>query len=136
MRRWTAGAVAGRIEEAVAVFRRLPGPYVPRYHSLWPEILHDFADLVHQRPERRAPPPTPEQISRADEVMVWLGWLEPQEGRALWRNASGCGPRGAAAVLGLPPEEAKVRVRMLLFRLAAELNRRGVPFRPVWREAA
>ena len=69
-------------------------------------------------------------------MMVRLGWLEPQEGRALWRHASGCGIRDVAAILGVPPEEAKVRVRMLLFRLAAELNRRGVPFRPVWREAA
>jgi hypothetical protein len=39
-----------------------------------------FADKVGQEPQMRRPRPSPRQITQAEEAMLWLRWLEPEDG--------------------------------------------------------
>ena len=53
------------------------------YHfSTWPRALVEFADLVGQQPEpMRLPPPSPAAISRMEETLGWLRWLEAEDAK-------------------------------------------------------
>ena len=124
---WTPALVMARVEECVRVIARLPAPRAPGWHNLWPEIIPEFADLVGQRPLPRRPLPTPDAISRADQVLDWLAGLPPDDARALWKRAEGRPWREVAAVWGVCPRTARWRMRVLLTRLAARLEAEGVP---------
>ena len=75
--------------EAAFVLKRLPEPRRQGYFSTWPAILHSFADKVGQEPQMRRPRPSPRQITQAEEAMLWLRWLEPEDGRLVWARADG-----------------------------------------------
>ena len=65
---WTRDQVGERLAEAADVLKRLPDAKGQGYFSTWPQIVHEFADLVGQEPPRlrrsagasvcRAPPLT------------------------------------------------------------------------------
>jgi hypothetical protein len=87
---WTPSMVEERFVEAADVMKRLPEVRVPGYYSLWPKVIHEFADLVQQEPPRlRRPPPAPDAISRMEETLEWLRWLEPTDARIVWLRANG-----------------------------------------------
>jgi hypothetical protein len=58
--RWTPSLVEERLAEAAFVLKRLPEPRRQGYFSVWPEILHSFADKVGQEPMRVIPSGQPE----------------------------------------------------------------------------
>jgi hypothetical protein len=88
--RWTPSLIEERFVEAADVMKRLPEVHVPGYYSLWPKALHEFADLVQQEPPRlRRPPPAPDAISRTEETLGWLAWLEPLDAKIVWLRATG-----------------------------------------------
>jgi hypothetical protein len=100
---WTPSMIEERFIEAADVMKRLPDVRVPGYYSLWPKALHEFADLVGQEPPRlRRPRPTPAAISRMEETLGWLQWLDPIDARIIWMRANGerwklvCGKVGLA----------------------------------------
>jgi hypothetical protein len=87
---WTPSMVEERFVEAADVMRRLPGLRVPGHFNTWPPVLREFSDLVGQEPPRlRRPPPSPGAISRMEETLAWLGWLEPRDAKIVWLRASG-----------------------------------------------
>jgi len=87
---WTPSLVEERFVEAADVMKRLPEVGVPGYFSTWPKIVHDFADRVEQEPRPLSRPrPSPEAISRMEETLRWLPWLEPIDARIVWLRASG-----------------------------------------------
>jgi hypothetical protein len=87
---WTPSMVEERFIEAADVMKRLPEVRVPGYYSLWPKALHEFADLVGQEPPRlRRPLPTPAAISRMEEALGWLAWLDPTDAKIVWLRANG-----------------------------------------------
>ena len=60
------------------------------YFNLWPEVVHDFADLIGRMPEpMRLPPPLPAAISRMEETFGWVKFLEPEDARLVWARAEG-----------------------------------------------
>jgi len=126
---WTPALVMARVEECVRVIARMPAPRAPGYHSLWPAIVPEFADLVGRKPVLRPPPPAPDAITRADEVLGWLAELPADDARALWKRAEGRPWRQVAAAWGVCPRTARWRMRVLLTRLAARLEAGGVPVR-------
>jgi hypothetical protein len=86
----TPSQIEARFVEAGDVMKRLPGIRVPGYFNTWPTMLREFADLVGQEPARmRRPPPAPDAISRMEEALDWLRWLEPQDAKIVWLRASG-----------------------------------------------
>jgi hypothetical protein len=87
---WTPSLIEERFIEAAEVMRRLPNVRVPGYFNTWPKMLVEFADLVGQEPPRlRLPPPAPDAISRMEETLGWLRWLEPIDAKIVWLRATG-----------------------------------------------
>jgi len=85
---WTPLMVEERLAEAADVLKRLPPVRVQGYYSLWPRYIYEFADLVGQEPpEMRLPPPSAAAITRMDEAMEWLNWLEPDDAKLVWMRA-------------------------------------------------
>jgi hypothetical protein len=88
--RWTPLMVEERLVEAADVMKRLPEVRVPGHFNTWPKILHEFADLVGQAPPHlKRPPPSSDAISRMEETLGWLAWLEPIDRKIVWLRASG-----------------------------------------------
>ena len=86
----TPSEIEARFVEAGDVMKRLPGVRVPGYFNTWPTMMREFSDLVGQEPVRmRRPPPPPDAISRMEEALDWLRWLEPEDARIVWMRASG-----------------------------------------------
>ncbi len=89
-RHWTETMVEERFVEAADIMKRLPNVCVPGHFNTWPKMLYEFSDLVGQEP----PPtmrlrPTAEAISRMEETLDWLKWLEPVDRKVMWLRASG-----------------------------------------------
>jgi hypothetical protein len=88
MAEWPREKVEDRLTEAADVLRRLPEQRIQSYFSTWPQIVHEFSDLVgREAPRLRRPPPLPDAISRMEEVLPWLAWLEPEDGKLVWARA-------------------------------------------------
>ena len=84
---WTAALVEERLVEAADVLKRLPEVKVRGYFNTWPQMVHEFADLVGQEPRRlRRPLPGPAAISRMEEALPWLRWVEPEVAKLVERQ--------------------------------------------------
>lgn len=85
---WTPACVEERLHEAADVMKRLPEVRVQGYYSLWPKMLAEFSDLVGQEPSRlKRPPPSPDAITRMEETLSWLRWLEAEDAKLAWARA-------------------------------------------------
>ena len=88
--RWTPSLVEERFVEAASVMKRLPGVRVPGYFNTWPSMMREFADLVGQEPcPMRLPPPSAGAITRMEETLDWLRWLDADDARIVWMRATG-----------------------------------------------
>ena len=86
--RWTPPMVEERLVEAADVMRRLPEVRVPGYFNTWPKILPEFSDLVGQEPPKlKRLPPSSDAISRMEETLGWLRWLEGDDAKLVWARA-------------------------------------------------
>ena len=85
---WTPATVDARLESAADVFSMLPEGKPQGYFNAWPEYFHSFADKVGQQPQMRRPRPSPRQITQAEETLLWLRWLDPDDARLLWLRAN------------------------------------------------
>ena len=88
-KRYTVTDVADRFEEAASTLRRLPAVHVQGYFNLMPEVIRTSVEIMQMEPEeRRVGPPTAEAISRMEEVLDWIFYLEDEEERRLvWLRA-------------------------------------------------
>jgi hypothetical protein len=128
MTTWTPEQVEARLTEAADVLKRLPTERVQGYFNLWPEVVHDFADLVGQSPEpMRRPPPPPAAISRMEECLGWVKFLAPEDARLVWARAEGTPWKAICWRFGIARATANRRWRYGLSVIALRLNGRPVP---------
>ena len=126
--RWTPSLVEERFVEAADVMRRLPEVKVPGYFSTWPKIIHDFADRVEQEPKPLSRPrPSPDAISRMEETLGWLTWLEPLDARIVWLRASGERWKAICWKVGLVRSAVHQHWRYALCVIVLRLNKRSIP---------
>jgi hypothetical protein len=127
---WTPSMIEERFVEAADVMKRLPDVRVPGYYNIWPKILCEFADLVGQEPLRlRRPPPAPDAISRMEETLEWMQWLETMDAKIVWLRANGERWKAICYRVGLARAAANEHWRYALCRIAWRLNgwRRAQP---------
>lgn len=128
MNSWTIEMVEERLVEAADVMRRLPPVRVPGYFSTWPRALVEFADLVGQQPEpMRLPPPSPAAISRMEEALLWLRWLEVDDAKLVWARANGERWKSICWKIGLTRSAAHLHWRYALAVIVLRLGKRQVP---------
>lgn len=126
--RWTPSVIEERFVEAADVMKRLPDVCVPGYFNTWPKVLREFADLVGQEtPRLRRPPPAPDAISRMEETLDWLKWLEPIDRKIVWLRASGERWKTVCWEVGLQRAAAHEHWLYALCVITWRLNGRRVP---------
>jgi hypothetical protein len=121
--RWTAKAVADRLEEAARTLRRLPPVKVRGYISTWPPTIRDFWEAFGWNAvEVRLGPPAPDAIDRMDESLAWLHVLEPDEVRLVWLRAEGVRWKSIAHRFGMDRSTAWRHWSCALIKIAAHPN--------------
>lgn len=86
--KWTQKMVAARLEEAAEVMKRLPAVKPKGYTVSWPTIIQEFWESYGWNDvEVRLGPPPADAISRMDETLKWLHWLDPEETKLVWLRA-------------------------------------------------
>lgn len=102
--------IEGRLVEAADVLKRLPGLRVPGFFNTWPAMMREFSDLVGQEPvPMRRPPPSAAAISRMEQALDWLRWLEPLDAKIVWLRASGDRWKTICGKVGLQRSAANER---------------------------
>lgn len=125
---WTRERVEERLSEAADVMRRLPPVRVQGYYNLWPKVLHEFADLVGQEPPRlKRPPPAPEAISRMEEALDWLRWLDAEDAKLVWARVERTPWKMICWRFGISRATAHRRWEYALSVIAWRLNGRRPP---------
>jgi uncharacterized protein DUF6362 len=127
-----------RFREAAYTLRRLPMPrhgLPANFRTHWPDIAYEW--LAYGWTPARAPriPPSPQEISRLDEVLGWcLRWLSREQRVICWARATGWTWRQCEAMDELERDghgRQAHRLRVILgdgeARILAELN--GTPRR-------
>ena len=87
--KWTVTDVADRFEEAAYTLKRLPPVRVQGYVNAWPEVVRTVMEqLQADRLPVRPGPPQPDAISRMEETLHWIFWLDNEdERRLIWLRA-------------------------------------------------
>lgn len=128
--KWTPSLVEDRLIEAADVMKRLPNVRVPGHFNTWPAMMAEFSDLVGREPERlRRGPPAPDAISRMEEALQWLRWLEPTERKIVWLRVRGERWKDICWRVGLARTAANQRWLYALSVIAFKLNGQQLPTR-------
>jgi Domain of unknown function (DUF6362) len=126
--KWTVETVETRLEVAAQVIRRLPPVRVPGYFNTWPSMFVEFADLVGQEPQpMRLPPPSTAAITRMEETLGWLRWLEGEDAKLVWARADRTPWKAICCRFGISRATANRRYQYALSLMAWRLNGRAVP---------
>ena len=126
MGEWTRDMVEDRVVEAAAVLRKLPGPRVQGYFSTWPDIVLSAREIARQEPKPMKVLPSPQAISRMEEVITWNRYLEREEANLLWARAEGLPWKEVCHRFGISRPTAHRRHEYALAVIAWRLNGRQV----------
>jgi len=84
---WTMDVVANRFEEAVETLNKLPGGSVRGYATFWPDVIYTPAELTRQTPKSVKFIALPEQITRMEQTLMWIEWVNEAERKLIWLRA-------------------------------------------------
>lgn len=86
----TPTEVEERLAEAADILRRLPESRVQGHASTWPPYVREYWESYGVAEVKlRRPPPSAAAITRMDEALPWLTWLDPVDARIVWLRANG-----------------------------------------------
>jgi Domain of unknown function (DUF6362) len=125
---WTIETVEMRLDDAAEVMRRLPPVRVPGYFNTWPSMMVEFADCVGReaRP-MRLPPPSTAAITRMEEALCWLRWLERDDVKLVWARSERTPWKAICCRFGISRATANRRHQYALSLIAWRLNGRKPP---------
>ena len=117
-----------RLEDAAQVMRRLPPVRVPGYFNTWPSMMVEFADCVGREPRpMRLPPPSSVAITRMEEALGWLRWLEAEDAKLVWARSDRAPWKAICCRFGISRATANRRHQYALSLIAWRLNGRRPP---------
>lgn len=85
--KWNPKMVANRMEEAASTLRRLPSVKPKGHASSWPPVIQELMDICRGDAHLRLGPPPADAITRMDECLEWLKWLESNQVHLVWLHA-------------------------------------------------
>lgn len=88
-KKYTVTDVADRFEEAAQTLHRLPRVGVQGYFNAMPPVIRTAAEVLQEEKlPMRMGPPSADVISRMEEVLDWIWWLDDEDERRLvWLRA-------------------------------------------------
>ena len=120
---WTTELVKARLAEAADTLRRLPSARIRARLTAWPDVVQSAATAYGYEAARTRPAaPSPEAISRMDETLGWLFWVENDGRRLLWARAMGVPWRRLEDLDGRSHVTLKRAHDRLLGEIARRLN--------------
>ena len=122
MANWTAEQVAQRFEECVATLRKLPGEPSLGYASYWPEIKLEPRELARQEANPVRLNATPDQITRMEETLSWITWVNHGERNLVWLRAYRTPWRVISRETGFPRTSAQRYWRGALTKISVKLT--------------
>jgi hypothetical protein len=127
MTKWSPRLIADRMEEAVSTLRRLPPVTVQGYFNLWPAIKYTEREIWEmEKLPMRLGPPSAQAISRMEETLEWITWLdEVDERRLIWLRASKVRWKVICARIGTDRSTAWRYWVIALTKIATRLNGTG-----------
>ena len=120
---WTVTDIADRFEEAAQTLKRMPPVQVQGYSNAWPEIVHTVMEqLQAEKLPMRLGPPLPDAISRMEETINWVFWLEEDERRLVWLRAARVPWRPICWRIGCGRTKAWQMWTVALLKVATRMN--------------
>ncbi len=105
---WNIKIIANRFEECVSVFDRLPGEKMSTGAGFWPDIVYTENELSEQeKREKTYLRPLPEEITRAEEMLTWITWVNEGERNLIWLRAQRMSWRNIKRETGFPVTTAR-----------------------------
>lgn len=84
LEKYTVTDVAGRFEEAAYTIKRLPPVKIKAYGNTWPDVVRTtYEKMQEEKLPTRLGPPAADAISRLEEAMDWICWLDSEDERRL-----------------------------------------------------
>jgi hypothetical protein len=122
MTHWQSEQVAARFEECVATLRKLPGDRSLGYVNYWPDIKYEPRELARQEPHPIRLRATPDQITRMEETLTWITWINHGERNLVWLRAYRTPWRVISRETGFPKTSAQRYWHGALLKIAARLE--------------
>jgi hypothetical protein len=123
-KKWTVTDVAERFEEAAQTLRRMPPVKVKGYFNVMPPVIRTAMEkLQEDRLPARLGPPTSDAISRMEETIEWIFFLEDEtERRLIWLRAERVPWKQICWRIGCGRTKAWQLWVMALLRIVTNLN--------------
>ena len=122
--------VEDRITEAADVLGRLPDTRVQGYVCTWPPMVREYWEAYGVAEVKlRRPPPSAAAITRMDQALEWLRWLDPIDAQIVWHRANGDRWKAICGKVGLTRSAAHQHWMYALCVIAWRLEGRRVPSR-------
>src|SRR5690606_32624011 len=87
--KWSPELVERRFEEMFITLKRLPPAVTQGYYNLWPDIKYSTIALLMQLPGPVLLQALPEDISKMEETLQWIIWVDIPERKLIWERAAG-----------------------------------------------
>lgn len=122
--KWTVLKVADHFDEAVRTLKRLPKVKMTGYFNSWPDHTRTVAEqLQAAKTPLKLPPPTPEAITRMQECLEWICWLDEEDERLLvWMRSSGVSWKLICRRVGYGRTKAWQKYCVALLKIVTRLN--------------
>ncbi|MGH1471594.1 MAG: DUF6362 family protein [Cellvibrionaceae bacterium] len=127
MNNFTPEHIALRFEECVSTLRKLPGERSLGYVSYWPEIKYDRRELARQEVQTIRLRPTPDQITRMEETLSWITFVNHGERNLIWLRAYRTPWRVISRETGFPRTSAQRYWQGALIKIAERLAQEQRP---------
>lgn len=119
---WTEKDVASQFEEAIATMKKLPPVRAQGYASAWPEIVRTPEEIAAGEPMPLRLRATPDAISRMEQTLRWITWVDVEERKLIWHRAARQRWKTICWELGYERGKAWRMWTIALIKIAARLN--------------
>ena len=88
IKRWTPSMVADQLEDTIRTLEKLPPVVVQGYINLWPSIKYTELEILQQEKLPIKLRARLDEITRLEETFSWMGCLEIDERKLIWKRAA------------------------------------------------
>ncbi len=124
--KWSPELVEKRFEEAFITLKRLPPVMTQGYYNLWPDIKYSKIELLMQGPGPCRVQASPLDISKLEETMQWIIWVDIPERKMIWKRAAGVPWKAIITEANRSRTTLWTQYKLALTQIAERLDGAGV----------
>ena len=124
--KWSPELVEKRFEAMFITLKRLPPGMTQGYYNLWPDIKYSKIELLMQTPGPLRLQALPEDISRMEETLQWIIWVDIPERKMIWKRAAGVPWKAIMQETNLGRTTLWTQYKLALSQIAERLDCLGV----------